>query len=175
MRTLKRQESINDPAEINLALKDSILDFKKSQVNSEISAKLPQVLAKKSIDNELFFNELTHSYNDVADFTAASTNNHIKKKNLARLNNQDDNPLQVESVEDLEVNLVNANPSVKLDDNISFIEDDYEDLEDEEEDLNDGDEGLHASINQYKLKFLGSVRGMLEFKEFLKVSNFRFV
>lgn len=45
-----------------------------------------------------------------------------------------------------------------------------EDLADDEE-LIDIDFNLHASINQYKLKFLGSVRGMNEFKEFLKSTN----
>ncbi len=47
--------------------------------------------------------------------------------------------------------------SLKLDDNLSFIE----------EDNFDGHEQLHASINQYKLKHLGSARGMSEFRQFL--------
>ena len=47
--------------------------------------------------------------------------------------------------------------SLKLDDNLSFIE----------EDNLDGHEHLHASINQYKLKHLGSARGMSEFRQFL--------
>lgn len=57
-----------------------------------------------------------------------------------------------------------TNMSIKIDDNISFIEDDYENLED----FADDNDSIHASINQYKQKFLGSVRGMQEFKEFLK-------
>jgi len=158
-------------ADIDLTIKDSMQRFKTSLVNSETSAKQPEAgdgVAKKSVDNEIFFNELTHSYNDEVDFTAASTNNYIKKKNLERMHiNEKTRPaLEAESEEDLD----NADPGVKLDDNISLIEDEYERLEDEEEDLADN-EGLHASINQYKLKFLGSVRGMLEFKEFLKATS----
>lgn len=56
---------------------------------------------------------------------------------------------------------IQTNQSLKLDDNISFIDDNENFYENEE---------LHASINQYKLKYLGSVRGMSEFREFLKDS-----
>lgn len=60
-----------------------------------------------------------------------------------------------------------------------FLIDDENELNDDDErlraknttmddDLAETDISLYASINQYKLKFLGSVRGMHEFKEFLK-------
>lgn len=52
--------------------------------------------------------------------------------------------------------VITENP-IKLDDNLSYVEDDYIDSN-----------SLHASINQYKTKFLGSVSGMIEFKNFLK-------
>ena len=52
---------------------------------------------------------------------------------------------------------------LKIDDNLSFIED-----EDDATEAYADYEKIHASINQYKLKFLGSVLGMQEFKEFLR-------
>lgn len=60
------------------------------------------------------------------------------------------------------------NQETKLDDNLSFCEEDLPN-DDFVENPN-----LHASINQYKLKFLGSVNGMREFCEFLRsTSGFR--
>ncbi len=44
------------------------------------------------------------------------------------------------------------NKTIKIDENLSFVEDDYGTLEDFAENGK-----LHASINQYKQKFLGSV------------------
>ncbi|CAF0839419.1 unnamed protein product [Brachionus calyciflorus] len=60
------------------------------------------------------------------------------------------------------------NFDLKLDDNISFVGD-FPENEEFIENVT-----LHASINQYKLKFLGSVNGMREFRDFLKkTSGFR--
>lgn len=53
------------------------------------------------------------------------------------------------------------NLDIKIDDNLSFFDEEMPN-DDYVENTN-----FHASINQYKLKFLGSVNGMKEFKEFL--------
>lgn len=73
--------------------------------------------------------------------------------------------------EDYEQDFDEENPKhfdVKLEENLSFLDEDLP---------NDNfveNPNLHASINQYKLKFLGSVNGMREFKEFLRhTSGFR--
>lgn len=63
---------------------------------------------------------------------------------------------------------ITKNQEIKLDDNLSFCEEDLPN-DDLVENTN-----LHASINQYKLKFLGSVNGMREFIQFLRnTSGFR--
>ena len=118
----------------------------------------------KKGDSELFFHELTRSYDESeyaaiiedegADPVDTNENRHMSSKQKKP---------EADSVEYEEKNYHNTNMSIKIDDNISFIEDEYETFEDFPD-----SEGIHASINQYKLKFLGSVKGMNEFKEFLK-------
>ena len=62
----------------------------------------------------------------------------------------------------------NQSLNLKLEGNLSFADDD-EDFEAGDENMES--EKLHASINQYKQKFLGSHNGMCELKEFLKNTN----
>lgn len=77
-----------------------------------------------------------------------------------------------------EFNKLNASFIINDDDDDFSVEEENE-IEDEpptkellqfakENGSNDNENDLYASINQYKLKFLGSVRGMNEFKNFLR-------
>ncbi len=59
------------------------------------------------------------------------------------------------------------NNNLKLDENLSFVEDDYETIEDFVENGK-----VHASINQYKQKFLGSVNLFIFFQFFSLFKNF---
>lgn len=98
--------------------------------------------------SDMFYNDITKSL-DEEDFPDES-HSHSTRKKLETTESQSDQEFIMLN------NKNETNQSVKLDDNISFIEDDYEGFEDFVE-----NEGLHASINQYKLKFLGSVRPLL--------------
>lgn len=70
-----------------------------------------------------------------------------------------------EQVEDEEDYKSNLNIKIADDENVSV------DLEQAAPGGFDENSKLHASINQYKMKFLGSVHGMAEFKEFLKPTS----
>ena len=114
-----------------------------------------------------------YSLNNNPDNTQDANQNPIKE---IIVSSNDDKDLLLNNFIGQDKNLVvnddNApyeqnNPNLKLEGNLSFVDDDFE--AGDEENLES--EKFHASINQYKEKFMGSVNGMSEFKEFLKHTN----
>ncbi len=121
----------------------------------------------------------------------------MEKPELKRFENHedltqaDDNNTAVDKTQiKLNLNFSAKNRSAALSSNTKEMSDDYNE-KDELYSLNDDDDDdatlhhneftydedigmtdkVHASINQYKQKYLGSVRGLCEFRDFLKATN----
>ena len=161
--SLRRQENFEDLSKLN----DVILANTQSN-EFEITA------ARKSSKKSQGSDKKTIGFNLKETYQTKENNNNNPNTNKEFFNelnasfdheNDDQNDEDQYDDEDYinEAESAGDKMQLKIDDNLSFIED-----EDDATDVYVDYEKLHASINQYKFKFLGSVSGMEEFKEFLK-------
>ena len=137
-------------------------DFEMSTTTNRKSSKKSQSSDKKTIGFNLKENYQTKENNN----NNPNTNKeYFNELNTSFDNENDEDQTDDHYEEDDEEDYETGDKmQLKIDDNLSFIEDE----DDATEAYIDYTEKIHASINQYKLKFLGSVSGMQEFKEFLR-------
>ena len=162
---LRRQENMEDLSKLN----DVIM------ANTDFEASLQRKNSKKSQSSD----KKTIGFNLKENYQSKENNNNnpnINKEFFNELNasfvndndftNDDQTEYEDEDEESMPGGASGGEKMhLKIDDNLSFVED--EDDDDATDVYVDYDK-IHASINQYKYKFLGSVSGMEEFKEFLK-------
>lgn len=137
-------------------------DYDASTTTNRKSSKKSQSSDKKTIG----FN-LKENYNQTKENNNNNPNTnkeYFNELNSSFENDNENDEDQYDEDDEEEDYETGDKMQLKIDDNISFIGDE----DDATEAYIDYTEKIHASINQYKLKFLGSVLGMQEFKEFLR-------
>jgi hypothetical protein len=152
---LKRQENMEDLTKIsNKANDTSDLDTSKKNMKSgKNSVKTIGFSFKNSEDTNQYISETN-------EFYQSDTND----AQLVAGDDCQDEDIELVEEYDLDQDVVQSNKNIqemlKITETLSFNDNFTE--------YTDGNYKVHASINQYKMKFLGSMNGMNEFKSFLK-------
>ncbi len=154
---LKRQENIENLNKLHV----EDLDSSKKNLKSAGKGSLKTIgfSFKETEDSTQFYNELNPFYQSESN----GVNGAAGQANQEDIDDFDDDDDYEEEIDgDIETqskkfkNMLKITETLSFNDNFTEYTDTYK---------------VHASINQYKMKFLGSMAGMNEFKNFLKLTT----
>lgn len=153
---LKRQDNVEDLTKIDDKTSKTV-KIKELKADKEKKKLLKQLYFDDELDDDDDDDEVQEDGNNVEGKVEGETNNLNGDDDLDKTGYNEEYYSDYEQDDDGETAVKN------IDDQLSINDDVIDDIIEADK--------IHASINQYKMKFLGSVRGMNDFRDFLKFTS----